>query len=438
MSCCKSTSEDDRERFDSLAMERSPSTDATSGLRRRAGNSSLSDALRRGSLLRQDAESPVGVSSVSSTGNLTASPSPKVSGMRKKSSLPNIIEAAAANASPSSRKNSSQKDIKILLLGTGESGKSTIVKQMRILHKGGFTKDERLAFRMDIYCNVVEGMQQIMRAISELQIDYGSEETEGKTELYSQYLQDLEEPEYEEWSGIPYNLHQALSYLWLDSGIQKIYSQLIHMSYIIDSAPYFLDELERVASPDYIPTDADIVRARTTTTGVADVQFQSRYFNIKMVDVGGQRTERDKKWVQCFENVTCVIFCVSLAEYDQVLLEHTDTNRMLESFKLFEDVVNSQWFLNSSVVLFLNKTDLFCKKLSNIPLSEYFEDFGGDDQSFEQAAEFLRDKFLSLNQYRLQIYPYLTCATDTENINMVFQAVEETVLANALKDTGIF
>jgi guanine nucleotide-binding protein G(i) subunit alpha len=42
-----------------------------------------------------------------------------------------------------------------------------------------------------------------------------------------------------------------------------------------------------------------------------------------MFDVGGQRSER-KKWIHCFENVTSIIFCVALSEYDQVLLEENN------------------------------------------------------------------------------------------------------------------
>lgn len=45
-----------------------------------------------------------------------------------------------------------------------------------------------------------------------------------------------------------------------------------------------------------------------------------------MFDVGGQRSER-KKWIHCFENVTSIIFCVALSEYDQVLLEESNQVR---------------------------------------------------------------------------------------------------------------
>lgn len=45
--------------------------------------------------------------------------------------------------------------------------------------------------------------------------------------------------------------------------------------------------------------------------------------SISMFDVGGQRSER-KKWIHCFENVTSIIFCVALSEYDQMLLEESN------------------------------------------------------------------------------------------------------------------
>jgi guanine nucleotide-binding protein G(i) subunit alpha len=95
-----------------------------------------------------------------------------------------------------------------------------------------------------------------------------------------------------------------------------------------------------------------------------------------MFDVGGQRSER-KKWIHCFEAVTSIIFCVALSEYDQVLLEESKQNRMLESLILFESVINSRWFARSSIILFLNKIDLFKIKLAKVPLEGYFPDYTG-------------------------------------------------------------
>lgn len=87
--------------------------------------------------------------------------------------------------------------------------------------------------------------------------------------------------------------------------------------------------------------------------------------SIHMVDVGGQRSER-KKWIHCFEAVTSIIFCTSLSEYDQVLLEESKTNRMAESLVLFESIINSRWFARTSIILFLNKIDVFKVKVPKV------------------------------------------------------------------------
>jgi hypothetical protein len=109
----------------------------------------------------------------------------------------------------------------------------------------------------------------------------------------------------------------------------------------------------------------------------------SRSIRIHMFDVGGQRSER-KKWIHCFESVTSIIFCTALSEYDQVLLEERNQvcfpecgvtpynqcgvhqNRMAESLVLFESVINSRWFLRTSIILFLNKIDVFRDKLPKV------------------------------------------------------------------------
>jgi len=108
---------------------------------------------------------------------------------------------------------------------------------------------------------------------------------------------------------------------------------------------------------------------------------------------------------------------------------------MLETLILFDSVINSPWFKKSSIILFLNFTDLFREKIKRVPLKEFFPAYeGGDD--YEKATNFLYERFEELNKNRLTIYTHLTCATDTDNIKFVFQALKETVLQNNLKYAG--
>ena len=122
-----------------------------------------------------------------------------------------------------------------------------------------------------------------------------------------------------------------------------------------------------------------------------------------MFDVGGQRSER-KKWIHCFESVTSIIFCTALSEYDQVLLEESGQNRMVESLVLFESVINSRWFLRTSIILFLNKIDVFKSKLPKVPLEKYFPEYtGGPD--INKAAKYILWRFMQANRARLSVYP---------------------------------
>lgn len=96
----------------------------------------------------------------------------------------------------------------------------------------------------------------------------------------------------------------------------------------------------------------------------------------RMFDVGGQRSER-KKWIHCFEGVTAIIFCVALSGYDLVLAEDEEMNRMVESMKLFDSICNSKWFVETSIILFLNKKDLFQEKILSSPLTICFPEYTG-------------------------------------------------------------
>ena len=79
---------------------------------------------------------------------------------------------------------------------------------------------------------------------------------------------------------------------------------------------------------------------------------------FRIFDVGGQRNER-RKWIHAFDNVNAVVFVAAMSEYDQVLFEDETQNRMEEALQLFDQIINSKWFKTTSMILILNKKDLF-------------------------------------------------------------------------------
>ncbi|EPE09889.1 guanine nucleotide-binding protein alpha-3 subunit [Ophiostoma piceae UAMH 11346] len=322
-----------------------------------------------------------------------------------------------------------RRECKILLLGSGESGKSTIVKQMKIIHLKGYSDDELYSYRSTVFKNLLECAKAVVAAMRQFDIEPQSEETRTACEFLLNYsLAVGPQP------NIDAKVGEAVLTLWDDPAREQLMDRQTEF-YLMDSAGYFFEQAKRIVDPNYIPNEMDVLRARTKTTGIYETRFQMGQLSIHMFDVGGQRSER-KKWIHCFEDVTSIIFCVALSEYDQVLLEESSQNRMMESLLLFDSVVNSRWFMRTSIILFLNKVDIFKQKLSRSPLGNYFQDYSGGDDT-NKAAKYLLWRFNQVNRAHLHLYPHLTQATDTSNIRLVFAAVKETILNNALKDSGI-
>ncbi|KAF9642063.1 heterotrimeric G protein-like protein alpha subunit A [Thelephora ganbajun] len=199
----------------------------------------------------------------------------------------------------------------------------------------------------------------------------------------------------------------------------------------MDNASYFLTEAERIGSADYTPNEMDVLKCRQKSTGIVETRFDVPPISICIIDVGGLCSER-KKWIHCFENVTSIIFCMALAEYDQVLPEQRNKNRMEESLELFDSIVNSRWFLRTSIILFMNKIDVFHDKIAKVPLERYFPEYtGGSD--INEAAKYILWRFMQTNRARLRVYPHLTQATDTSNLRLVFAVVKETIIQDAVR-----
>lgn len=164
---------------------------------------------------------------------------------------------------------------------------------------------------------------------------------------------------------------------------------------------YFFENVERTVNPDFVPSDDDILRCRVKTTGISETVLKVGDLKYRLLDVGGQRTER-RKWLNCFgepvalseprhaltsipEDVTVLLFLVAIQEFDQSLYEDESVNRLQESVTLFESVANSRYFANSSIILFLNKIDLFAAKLkSGTKLVDFCPDYAGANE-FEPA-----------------------------------------------------
>eukprot|EP01094_Clydonella_sp_ATCC50884_P026228 TRINITY_DN712_c0_g1_i1.p1 TRINITY_DN712_c0_g1~~TRINITY_DN712_c0_g1_i1.p1 ORF type:complete len:356 (-),score=155.03 TRINITY_DN712_c0_g1_i1:372-1439(-) len=323
-------------------------------------------------------------------------------------------------------KREQDKEIKILLLGAGESGKSTIAKQMRIIHLSGFSPQEKAIFKRQVHNNVVTQIQILLQQCEKRNIELLPENREKAAEILDISL--LGRVKYDD------DVASKVYDCYKDPAVDKVLAFRKEFT-LSDSAKYFLEDCRKYSKEEYVPNDEDVLRVRAKTTGIVETAFLIKRKRFRMVDVGGQRNER-KKWIHCFQDVTAVIYCASLNDYDLMLDEDPTVNRMHESLNLFEDIINNEWFANTPIILFLNKKDLFEEKMERgIDLKSCFPLYdGGCDK--KTAMEYIRKKHLEKNQFAKdrEIYNHFTIATDTNNIKVVFSACENIFLQEAFTE----
>lgn len=322
---------------------------------------------------------------------------------------------------------------KLLLLGNAEAGKSTFLKQMKLIHGQGFKVDEKRRLVPFIYRQIVAVIRCICRAMRLLQINFHDNENEE----YARILYSSNDDVDDESSVLVLSpqVVDAIKHIWSDEGVKTCYHRRREYR-LTDSAKYFLDDIDRISAHNFTPTDDDILRVRIPTTGIVQEDFHFSHVQLRIVDVGGQKTER-RKWIHCFDNVTSVIFLASLIEYDQRVDDPSEQILMEESLALFRVIISSEYFINASVILFLNKTDLFAERLAAKPLRMTYPEFDGVDNDVDAAKDFIKNKYLRLVPSRERyaeknIYPHFTCSVDSKNIRIVFESVKDTVLAHNL------
>jgi len=243
------------------------------------------------------------------------------------------------------------KVIKMLLLGAGESGKSTIFKQMKIINKDGYSEAERKTFKGIVYSNVVSSMNTLLEAFEKIELEMPADVQALWETFKGQTDGEVMNPEAAE----------TLKKLWANEAVQMAFDRKSEFQ-LNDSAQYYFTDVDRLAAPNYIPTEQDVLRSRVRTTGIVQSDFVIKNMNFSMFDVGGQRNER-RKWIHAFDNVNAVVFVAALSEYDQVLFEDETQNRMEEALQLFDQIVNSKWFKTTAIILFLNKKVLSSRSL---------------------------------------------------------------------------
>lgn len=294
---------------------------------------------------------------------------------------------------------------------------------MRIIHSSGFLRDERIQTRAVIYTNVVVACKVLLEIMDSQKIRLADEDTRVHADLLASLDPDVDADD----AFTDEHVKAALRALWKDAGVQRAVLRG-HEFALNDNMHYYFRNLDRIFDPDWLPNDQDILHARLRTTGITETYFDLKDVAFRMMDVGGQRSER-KKWIHCFEGVQCLLFMAALSGYDQSLIEDVNANQMHEALMLFDSLVNGEWFRDKPIILFLNKVDLFREKLKKSSIKTHFPDYQEADDDEAAASQFFASKFQKINRNgRREIYIHYTNATDTDLLKTTMQSVQDILI----------
>ncbi|KAF8832092.1 hypothetical protein HHX47_DHR1000885 [Lentinula edodes] len=156
--------------------------------------------------------------------------------------------------------------------------------------------------------------------------------------------------------------------LWQDGDVRGILKR--RKTEMENNAGFFLNDIDRIATLSYLPSDNDVVRSRLRT-------------------VGGQE-------YRIFVDTTNTI-----SGFDEVLLEDPSVNRLNDSVGLWKAIISSRLLQHTTMVCFLNKCDFLKRKLrSGIQFRNFVRDYGSQPNDITPMAKCAC--YLRLNKHRLQ------------------------------------
>ncbi|KAF9123978.1 guanine nucleotide-binding protein subunit alpha, partial [Linnemannia schmuckeri] len=319
-----------------------------------------------------------------------------------------------------------------------ETGKTTVLKQLKLLYGRKGLDMERQTYRRVVHLNVMRAMQGLVEGMEQANIPLGNPENAVHVETVRRLETTLKRYSITT-VGVPNpaiprkitdakaetdmfaDMVPAIKSLWVDPGIQRTFDTCTQLS-IQDSAKYFLDAVDRVADPEYIPTDDDILQARVRTLAVSEHIF----------DIDGVA------YRPYFDEVDAIIFMSAISAYDQGCEDNPNLNRLQDCLLLFNEISNHKLFLNTSMIVFLNKIDIFQRKLlSGSMVNRYFPDYNGPNDYFSTTV-FFQYRFLEqCKDLQKQVYTHFTHATDTKQMKVIVVAVNVIIQRLNLRNSGL-
>ncbi|KAJ7753595.1 G-protein alpha subunit [Mycena maculata] len=391
--------------------------------------------------------------------------------------------------------------VKILLLGQSESGKSSVLRNFRLAFTPKYFESERLLWKTVIQLNLISSLKKILAVLQEEWDETESAGTKSATLLTSEHRRlalslspllafetgisnmlssdspsggytvtvrpgggwkdklasfgrapssdDPPSPTGAPGSD-PSQVTQVLAAckdeiisLWGDTVVRSVLeSRDVHLK---EAPGFFLDDTERIAALDYVPSDRDIMRARIRTLGVEEHRFVTESgfragTEFFITDVCGSSNQRST-WIPYFDDVQAILFLAPLAFW-QSLDEDAKVNRVQDSLEIWREIVGNPLLAKTAFILLFNKKDILQAHIAaGVLVKKFVPSFGDRPNDVASVTKYFRDKF---SAYHRKFSPeprpfifYETEAIDTKSTAIILGEVQEQIIRNHMKGLDV-
>ncbi|EIM82077.1 G-alpha-domain-containing protein [Stereum hirsutum FP-91666 SS1] len=201
---------------------------------------------------------------------------------------------------------------------------------------------------------------------------------------------------------------------------------------------FFLDQVERIAAPGYMPTSGDVLKARIETMGVEEHLLKMETGGIRgfnntwaIYDVGGSRSQR-AAWLPYFDDVNMILFIAPVSAFNQVLAEDRSVNRLWDTIFLWKSICGSKLLQKVEFVLLLNKYDILEAKLnSGVLFRKFVTSYKDKPNDIQNVLSYLKGKFAMIYKQNRQsggmLHIHVTCATDANATSVVLGRIRQSI-----------
>lgn len=318
--------------------------------------------------------------------------------------------------------------VSVLMLGSGSSGKTTILRQCSALYSSEVMSTGDRLFTKTVI------RQYCLRSLHEL-LSICNDQVEPKNEDAARMIKRLTIKAAEHLQTVVPALKENMLRLWQDKMIQDAWSKRRHETTVSDNLEYNFANFNRIMDDAYVPTDLDILNNSMKTVGVFCRRFRIRDdLDICLWDTGGQVSER-KKWKTIYLNepLNFVLFVVNIADYNRPMYEDYTTNRLQDSLELFTKTLTTEALQDIPIILILNKIDLFKEKIVKLgDLSKYFPAYNGSPNDAEAGKNFIREIFMdkvaeTRNKRHAELFTYEINAIEIMSVKHLLESIIEDI-----------